>query len=299
MRVSAIVPVFNGEKFIADCLESLLGQSEKFAEIIVVDDGSSDSTAKICRGFGVKVLQPGHVGRSRARNLGLKAAKHEIVFFVEADAVYSKNFLAACVRRFSGKSVGGVIGKLEVRNRNDGAWTGCRAAELDSRFSDYMPFTAWMYRKSVVERLGGFDERLDVGEDVLLGEGVRNAGYKIVYEPKAVWRHLEPSSLRVVLRKSWERGLGLGQKHVLLWRFPKILLADALFFAFVFLGIVNVFFALAAFAFLCAQVFVRRKQFFFIERGLWPHLVVFLALNIAVFKAARLLGTAFYLVKGA
>ncbi|MBI4052739.1 MAG: glycosyltransferase [Candidatus Diapherotrites archaeon] len=299
MRVSAVLPVFNGEKFVAGCIESLLAQSKKFDEIIVVDDGSSDSTVKICRGFGVKIIEPGHVGRSRARNLGLRKARHEIVFFVESDAVYSKNFLADCLKHFSDSDVGGVIGKLEVRNRNESAWTRCRAAELDSRFSDYKPFTAWMYRKGVVEKLGGFDERIDVGEDTLLGEKVRRSGLRLVYEPNAVWKHLEPASLRAVLRKSWQRGLGLGQKHVVLGLFPKILPADAIFFAFFFMGILNVFFLLAAFAFICAQLFVRRKQFFFIGRRFWPHLVFFLVLNILAFKAARLLGTVFFVLKGA
>ena len=143
LKVAAIVPTYNCEKTIKECLESLMNQTRKFDEIIVVDDGSTDNTPKILGEVeGIKVIRTVHVGRSAARNIGLRHATTEIVFFAEADAIYSKEFVEKCVRHFSNPDVGGVIGKLEVWNLSS-VWTLCKNAELKARFSNYKPLSGW------------------------------------------------------------------------------------------------------------------------------------------------------------
>ena len=74
---AAVVPVYNGGEFIGSAIESILNQSFSPCQIIVVDDGSTDDTAKIVKTFGNKVtlIRNGHIGVSAARNVGAEYAK--------------------------------------------------------------------------------------------------------------------------------------------------------------------------------------------------------------------------------
>lgn len=86
--ISVIIPVYNGETYIVECIESILNQSYRNVEIIVIDDGSTDNTVKLVHRFNdsrIRVLSQANGGPSRARNLGLENASGEYVTFVDAD----------------------------------------------------------------------------------------------------------------------------------------------------------------------------------------------------------------------
>lgn len=86
--VSVIITVYNGSKFISCCIESILGQTYKDFECIIVDDGSTDNTAKIVHSFQdsrIRLIQPGRIGRGRALNAGIKASKGEFIAIQDAD----------------------------------------------------------------------------------------------------------------------------------------------------------------------------------------------------------------------
>src|SRR3989344_8981820 len=97
MKVSVIVPAYNEEKVILGCLESLVKQTYKDMEIIVVDDGSTDATLQMLRraskAFDVKIFSQEHKGPGAARNLGAKHASGDILVFVDADMIFDKNFI--------------------------------------------------------------------------------------------------------------------------------------------------------------------------------------------------------------
>lgn len=89
-RVSIIIPVFNGERFLERCLKSVIEQSYKDIEIIIINDGSTDSTAAICDDLletdqRIKVVHKKNGGVSAARNVGLNLAVGEYIYFVDAD----------------------------------------------------------------------------------------------------------------------------------------------------------------------------------------------------------------------
>ncbi|MBQ2944474.1 MAG: glycosyltransferase [Ruminococcus sp.] len=90
MFFSIIVPMYNVEKYIGECIESLQSQSMKDFELIVVDDGSEDKSAQIVRSFAEKdsrvvLLKKENGGQSTARNFGLRHAKGEFVIFIDSD----------------------------------------------------------------------------------------------------------------------------------------------------------------------------------------------------------------------
>lgn len=289
MKISAVVPVYNGQRFIADCLNSLLKQTRKFDEIIVVDDGSTDDTVEMVKKFPVKLMElKGNKGRSYARNVGLAEIKSDFVLFVEADAIYSSNFLKLCLKHFKNPKVAGVIGKQEVWNRGEGVWAKCKSAEREANFLDYKPFSAWLYRVSLVKKLKGFDESLDFGEDVDLARRVQGMGYALKYEQKAVWKHYEPVSLLKILRRQWVFGFGIipfYRKNA----FPfKVIALDFLFFLSLLAGFLFFFLWFFSFIYILIKLWMARKAFSFISGRYWLPLAIFLILSSFVFKFARI-----------
>lgn len=98
--ISVIIPVFNEAKVIGECLESLSKQTVK-CEVIVVDDGSTDGSAKFA------TYRQSHKGPGAARNLGASKAKGEILVFVDADMKFARDFVAKLVAPItSGKAIG-------------------------------------------------------------------------------------------------------------------------------------------------------------------------------------------------
>lgn len=105
--ISVIVPVYNLEKYLPACLDSLLAQTYQNLEIILVDDGSTDHSAKLCDAFvkliasrpgqanspSAKAIHQKNQGLSAARNAGIKAASGELLVFVDGDDLVSQNFL--------------------------------------------------------------------------------------------------------------------------------------------------------------------------------------------------------------
>lgn len=92
-KFSIIIPVFNRERFISRAIESVLNQSFKNYEIIVVDDGSTDNTPYIIKQYPVNIITQKNRGVSAARNRGIKAAKGEIVAFLDSDDEWKKDKL--------------------------------------------------------------------------------------------------------------------------------------------------------------------------------------------------------------
>ncbi len=103
--VSCIVPVFNGERYLAEALDSILAQTWRPLEVIVVDDGSTDGTAHIAAGYGERIsyLRQANAGPAAARNRGLDAARGEFIAFLDADDLWHKEKLALQMARFEAR----------------------------------------------------------------------------------------------------------------------------------------------------------------------------------------------------
>jgi glycosyltransferase involved in cell wall biosynthesis len=101
--VSCIIPVFNGERYLEETLQSVLAQTHRPLQIIVADDGSTDRSAELARDFDPAVIclhQP-NAGHAAARNLGLTAATGHYVAFLDADDLWHPEKLARQLQRFA------------------------------------------------------------------------------------------------------------------------------------------------------------------------------------------------------
>jgi glycosyltransferase involved in cell wall biosynthesis len=98
MLISVIIPVYNAGKYLARCIESVLGQTHRDLELILVDDGSRDGSGAVCDGYAardsrVRVIHKANGGVSAARNDGIEAARGEFIAFCDNDDFYAPGML--------------------------------------------------------------------------------------------------------------------------------------------------------------------------------------------------------------
>ena len=97
-KVSVIVPIYNAEEYLAQCIESVLAQTLKEIELILIDDGSTDGSLEICNAYSendnrIKVFSNKNVGQGLERNFGVKKATGEYISFLDSDDQYKKDML--------------------------------------------------------------------------------------------------------------------------------------------------------------------------------------------------------------
>src|SRR3990167_3583209 len=197
--ISVIIPVYNEEKMIGICLKSLKHQSYKQMEIIVVDDGSSDSTRNIVKSFpDIKLLTQSHKGPGQARNLGAADAKGKILVFVDADMTFDKNFIKHLIKPIvDGKTIG-TFSKDEMVKNKDNVWSICwninKNLSKDRMISKDYPNEAPVFRailKSEFKKVGGFDETGEYTDDWSLS---KKLGKKSTVASGAIYYHSNPDS---------------------------------------------------------------------------------------------------------
>ncbi len=112
MKLSIIIPAYNAEAYLPQCLDSILAQEHRGCEVIVVDDGSTDGTAALLERYpDVKVIHQENRGMSTARNRGLDEAQGEYILFVDSDDLLTDGALASWASVFSGEDVIGFNAK--------------------------------------------------------------------------------------------------------------------------------------------------------------------------------------------
>jgi len=166
--VSVIIPVCNGETYFAEGLESVLRQNYEQLEIIIVDDGSTDGTAKIAADFGnnVRYAYQLNSGPAAARNTGLRLASGEFIAFLDVDDLWSHNILSLqtdfLIVHPAVEIVQGLIQDLHLTvSTSDN--TSSFTAVSEPYFS--VSLGSAMYRRQVFDKVGLFDEKLRYNED--------------------------------------------------------------------------------------------------------------------------------------
>lgn len=91
-KYSIIIPVYNVEKYIKKCLDSVFSQTDKDFEVIVVNDGTKDNSMDIVKKYDAKIINQKNQGLSAARNRGVKEAVGDYLIFLDSDDYWEKIF---------------------------------------------------------------------------------------------------------------------------------------------------------------------------------------------------------------
>jgi glycosyltransferase involved in cell wall biosynthesis len=213
--VSVIVPAYNAEKTIGRCLECLMKQdcTEEF-EVIVIDDGSVDSTPEIIAKFRkVKLIHQENAGPAAARNRGAAMAEGEIILFTDSDCFPEHNWISEMIKPFKRNiEIAGVKGSYKTRQKQIMA----KFVQLEyedkygymqkNEFIDFIDTYSAAFKKKVFLEMNGYDTDFPVAcaEDVELSYRLSNKGYKMVFNPGAVVYHLHPDTLPAYLKKKYK-----------------------------------------------------------------------------------------------
>jgi len=181
------VCVKDAEKYIGNCINSLLSQSFKDFEIVIINDKCNDGTEHIIEKFNDKRIRhfknSKNLGIAKSRNIGVELSRGEYVFFTDADAVVSKNWIEQGLKSLEDQKNLGVEGKLYYVSE-----------DYKPTFSDHVCknecgghfMTGNMaYKKSIVESVGGFDERYNYYEDRDLALRILKHG-EIIFNPNMI-----------------------------------------------------------------------------------------------------------------
>ena len=217
IQFSIIIPVWNAEKTLAQCLDALEQQTlaRNCYEIIVVDDGSTDSTAEIAQKYSVRYYFQENQGPAAARNVGVEMAEGNLVFFTDSDCVPKDNWLLEMSRPFSRSEVAAVKGTY--CNKQKQIVARFAQLEFEERFSmlrrlesiDMVDTYSAAFRKEIFLSLGGFDIRFPAAnnEDTELSYRMSTRGYTMVFAPMAVVCHLgHPASIKRYVQLKFSRG---------------------------------------------------------------------------------------------
>jgi O-antigen biosynthesis protein len=218
--VSVVVCTHNGEATLDECLARLMTLSYPDYEVIVVNDGSSDDCRAIARAHDAVLIETEHRGLGHARNIGIEAARGEIVAFLDDDAYPDSDWLhyiAALLRANGHAGVGGP----NIPPEDDGFVAECVAAApggpihvlVSDREAEHVPGCNMAFRKDLLQEVGGFDERFRVaGDDVDLCWRLQKANRTLGFSAGAVVMHRRRDSIRRYLRQQY----GYGKAEALL-----------------------------------------------------------------------------------
>jgi glycosyltransferase involved in cell wall biosynthesis len=176
--ISVIIPAFEAESYVGDAIESVLAQTLPPEEVIVVDDGSTDSTAEVASGYeGVRVIRQANRGPSAARNTGFAASKGGLIAFHDADDLMPPGKLEVQAGYLSEHpGCGCVIGRQQVMTEAGSPapfWArgvpplGNEAGDKRERQQqNLIHMMTMLVRREAFERVGPFDEEMRLAEDI-------------------------------------------------------------------------------------------------------------------------------------
>lgn len=215
---SIIITCFNRQKYIAEAIESALAQTVTHREIIVVDDGSTDESAEIVRGYGDKIqyFHQHNQGASRAKNVGVDRARGEFISFLDSDDFWPLDKLDIQLKHLA-ESPDVDIVHGHAQQFVDADLTPEEKAQL---FCPPEPMPApvsgtMLAKKSVFQRVGGFREDLLVGIDIEWHLRAKSMGMRIETLPNILLhRRIHPTNSGATHRTSRQQHLSILKEHL-------------------------------------------------------------------------------------
>ena len=224
--VTVLLPAFNEEKVIKKAILSIYNQEYPVSEIIVIDDGSTDRTAEIAmsmtKQFGpikLSVPKQPNRGKANALNLGIRSARSELVFCMDADSVITKRTIYYMVQHFRDTTISAVAGNVKIRNRVNLVTylqsleyiEGLNMTRKSQGFFltvNIIPGPAGMFRRKVLLDIGGYEDDT-FAEDCDLTLKMLHYNHKIAYEPNGIVYTEAPETLNPLVKQRyrWTRGI--------------------------------------------------------------------------------------------
>lgn len=186
--VSVIIPVYNGESYLDQAIESVLAQKYRLIEIIVVDDGSTDKSAHVSQQFPVRYFPQPHSGPGAARNRGVEQASGEFLAFIDADDLWMPEKLTWQIETFATRpELEAVFGQVEQFNSPDADSTSPGTHLFGMKWIGLHAGTM-LIRRTAFLRVGLFATRLQVADFVDWYTRAREAELEIAILPEVVMR---------------------------------------------------------------------------------------------------------------
>ncbi len=221
--VSIIVPAYNEEQTIADCIESLqkIDYPKEKYEIIVVNDGSKDKTSKVVNKYAGQIIfldNTENKGKAASLNQGIARAKNEFIACMDADTIVPQDILVKTIPYFLDQRTGSVTVSVEVRHTNSylqkivqleyvlGLSLFLKVFSLlDCVHVTPGPFS--LYRKKMLTEIGNFDVH-NITEDLEIAYRIHKAGYRIANCATTAVKTITPDTLKTLYaqRKRWYSG---------------------------------------------------------------------------------------------
>ncbi|NEQ09002.1 MAG: glycosyltransferase [Moorea sp. SIO4E2] len=219
-RISVVICTYNGASTIRDTLEALQSLEYPDFEVIVVNDGSTDSTFEIAKEYNVKLITTENRGLSNARNTGWQAATGEIVAYLDDDAYPDAQWLQYLAYNLITTDYVG-IGGPNLAPAGDGSIAACVAHApgnpmpvlISDLEAEHIAGCNMAFRRDCLEAIGGFDPRFrTAGDDVDVCWQLQQCGRKLGYSPAALVWHYRRNSISAY----WKQQVGYGKAEALL-----------------------------------------------------------------------------------
>ena len=255
--ISVVVGIRNEERFIEECIESLLSLDypQDSYEIIIVDGMSTDKTRDLVQKYPVRLLLNKRKNVGAARNLGVENARGNLVAFTDGDCKVNPQWLKILVREMQNVQdnvvcVGGpnlifdtdpVFGRVVGYAQETFLGSGGSAQSKNSTRKQYvssLPNCNAMYKKNAIQEVGGFDERFLIGQDGDLNYRISKTGSKFLYIPEAQVLHHRRGTFKSFSVRMFKYGMWMAElfkKHGEFVRWYAFLPSIAIIFAIVLL----------------------------------------------------------------
>ena len=208
MKVTAYIPCCNNEQTIAESIASLREQSVPVAELLVIDDASTDRSVEEARSSGARIVSHAeNLGRGAVRARAMLEAQHELVLACDAAIALPPDFLSRALNRMNDPNVAAVFGRVvqSAPRTVVERWRGRHLFKMDST----LPFNrraslatgGVLMRKSLVLQAGNFDPRRRQGEDADLGQRLLALGCDVILDPELKLDALGRNNLSQLLER--------------------------------------------------------------------------------------------------
>ncbi len=213
--VSVVICAYNAERTMRPCLESLKNLDYPNFEVVIVDDGSRDSTAEISMDFPeFRLIRQPNKGLSFARNVGMQAARGEIIAYTDSDCVVDQHWLTLMVRSMTENNFDG-CGGPNYAPHEDGWIEACCAASpgapchvlVAEDRAEHLAGCNMVFTRAALTKVGGFDPQFTAaGDDVDVCWRMLDAGLKLGFSPAAFVWHFRRNTIKAYYGQ--QRGYG-------------------------------------------------------------------------------------------